>query len=298
MFNSSELIIGACIRGLEEVYVADFGHEQPGYPDILRIVAQAALERIADSNALYHNLEHTILVTTVGQEILRGKKIKAGGVSSGDWLHFVAALLCHDIGYVRGVCLGDTGHTFVIDEHGEQVTLPRGASDAALTPYHVDRGKMFVRERFRHIDAIDVERLAAAIELTRFPVPCDGDHEATDTEPGLLRAADLIGQLADPHYMRKINALFHEFLETGTAAVRGYETSADLAECYPKFFWQTVRPYVGEALDYLRVTQSGKQWIANLYSHVFAAEHEAFDLGPETRSHCQRPALAPPSTAS
>ena len=46
-------------------------------------------------------------------------------------------------------------------------------------------------------------------------MPDDGDHSETDTEAGLVRAADLIGQLGDPLYPRKLNALFYEFAETG-----------------------------------------------------------------------------------
>jgi hypothetical protein len=53
-----------------------------------------------------------------------------------------------------------------------------------------------------------------------------------------VRAADLIGQLADPHYLRKLPALFYEFLETGTAARLGYNTPGDLRDGYPAFFWQ------------------------------------------------------------
>jgi hypothetical protein len=49
--------------------------------------------------------------------------------------------------------------------------LPRGASDAVLTPYHVTRGKRFVRERFGQSDALDGDRIARAIELTRFRRP-------------------------------------------------------------------------------------------------------------------------------
>lgn len=282
MFNSAEMIIDYIVHRLENVYLANFGRGHHGYPEMLSIVARTALERIADTDALYHDIEHTILVTLVGQEILRGKKIKCGGVSSEDWLHFLSALLCHDIGYVRGVCLADRAPSFVVNENQDLLELPRGASDAALTPYHVDRGKIFVRERFGETDCLDVERLAAAIELTRFPVPQDGDHDETDTEPGLVRAADLIGQLADPHYLRKINRLFYEFTETGMAEKLGYETPADLAAAYPKFYWNAVRPYIGDALGYLRLTQEGKQWIANLFAHVFAIEHQEFSLGPET----------------
>ena len=44
------------------------------------------------------------------------------------------------------------------------------------------------------------------------------------------------------------------------------------------FFWKTVRPYIGDALRYLRVTQEGQQWIANLYANVFSMEHRGQSL--------------------
>jgi hypothetical protein len=91
--------------------------------------------------------------------------------------------------------------------------------------------------------------------------------------PGLLRAVDLIGQLADINYLRKTSALFTEFQETGESEKRGYQTPDDFRAAYPAFFWNAVRPYIGDALRYLRVTQDGKQWIANLYAHVFSEEH-------------------------
>ncbi|MEY3329586.1 MAG: hypothetical protein RLZZ115_2469, partial [Cyanobacteriota bacterium] len=42
------------------------------------------------------------------------------------------------------------------------------------------------------------------IELTRFPVPNDEEHRGTSDYPGLIRAADLIGQLADPRYITTV----------------------------------------------------------------------------------------------
>jgi hypothetical protein len=153
------------------------------------------------------------------------------------------------------------------------VTFPPGATDASLAPFHVDRGKLFIRERFGGHNIIDAEIIAANIERTRFPVPDDSDHQGTADYPGLVRAADLIGQLADPNYMRKFAALFHEFEETGTNAELGYTTPGDLCNDYPTFYWNVIHRYIQDGLRHLRVTQEGKQWIANLYAHVFAVEH-------------------------
>jgi hypothetical protein len=38
-----------------------------------------------------------------------------------------------------------------------------------------------------------------------------------------LRGADLIGELGDPHYLRKANALYNEFEEIGLNKQLGYE---------------------------------------------------------------------------
>ena len=137
-----------------------------------------------------------------------------------------------------------------------------------------------MKERFVRHELVDADRLARNIELTRFPVPDDDDHMATDTEAAMVRAADLIGQLGDPLYPRKLNALFHEFTEIGVNRVLGYETPADVADRYPLFFWSKVEPFLGEAVHALGLTAEGRQWLASLYSHVCVIEHGRRTVGP------------------
>jgi hypothetical protein len=275
MFNPTEVVIDAFVEELQRTYQRIYGLLEPGYPGVIGFVARLALENIANSDAPYHDINHTILVTLVGQEILRGRHISNGGVTPYDWVHFTVSLLCHDIGYVRGVCRGDRPGYYVCNEQGDGVKLSDGATDASLTPYHVTRSKLFVRERFGKVSlaSFDTSVIEANIEYTRFPVPEDGDHADNSGYPGLVRAADLIGQLADVNYLRKIPALFAEFREIGANARLGYRSPADLRNGYPSFFWKAVLPYIGDALRYLRVTQEGKSWIANLYAHVFSEEH-------------------------
>jgi hypothetical protein len=280
MLNPTSLLADALGRNLAETYRRIFGDQEPHIAAGLDEAARLVTERIASSDALYHDVQHTALVTLCVQDILRGRRLERR-VTPIDWGHTILAALTHDIGYVRGVCPGDTADHFVIDSAGNTVTPPRGASDAFLTPYHVERGKIVVRERFGPVPLIDEERIAAAIELTRFPVPNDEDHAATDTEAALVRAGDLIGQLGDPLYPRKLNALYHEFAETGVKEKLGYNTPADMVDHYPQFYWSKVERYVGDALRYLEMTMEGKQWTATLYSHIFAIEHNRRRMGPQ-----------------
>ena len=280
MLNPTTLLADALGRNLAETYRRIYGDQEPHIAAGLDEAARLVIERIAGSDALYHDVQHTALVTLCVQDILRGRRLDRV-VTPLDWGHTIMAALAHDIGYVRGVCAGDTADHFVIDSAGNTVTPPRGASDAFLAPYHVERGKIVVRERFGPVPYVDEERIAAAIELTRFPVPDDEDHAATNTEAAMVRAGDLIGQLGDPLYPRKLNALYYEFVETGVHEKLGYSSPANLVEHYPQFYWSKIERYIGDALRYLEMTMEGKLWTATLYSHIFAIEHNRRHMGPQ-----------------
>ena len=272
-FNSTAILVDHFLDSLETTYRRMYGDHAPEYSSAIHTAAVMAMEIIANSNALYHNAEHSMMVTLVGQEIVRGKYLRDGGVSAEEWVHFIVSLLCHDIGYVRGICPGDRDGVVVTDDHGGTFSLAPGATDAALTPYHIERGKLFVNWRCRDHPIIDPKVITSNIENTRFPVPEKGDSTEGGDYPGLVRAADLIGQLADPDYLRKLPALFHEFEETGATEKFGYESPEDLREGYPNFYWKMVSEHVHKGLEYLRVTREGREWEAGLYSHIFAEEH-------------------------
>ena len=220
-----------------------------------------------------------MLVTLVGYDILRGRQLLME-TNASDFAHLIFACLFHDIGYVRGILKGDGADGYIVDAKGNKAEVPRGSSDAALLPYHIDRSKLYVMDRFAKIKDLDATRVANAIEFTRFPSPHGADD--SDGEEGMLvRAANLIGQLGDPLYLRKANALYYEFEEVGMNKQLGYTSPADLIDLYPKFYWNSVAPHIHGAIRYLNITSNGRKWIANLYSNIFCAERELSLSGPQ-----------------
>src|SRR6266699_3173336 len=257
-----------------------FGPAHDEMAERLGSLARSTIEGLGRSDALYHNFEHTLQVTMVGRDILQGMNLSQR-IEPGDYAHLIVSCLLHDIGYMRGVLSGDTETEFVVDASGKTITLPRGASDAALSPYHVDRSKLFAFERLGNSPTIDAFRVAAAIEMTRFPARLDRSSASEGVEPRLVQAADLIGQLGDPMYSRKANALYAEFEENGMNRQRGYSSPADVIDRYPSFFWNSVSTYIEDGIKYLNMTVSGRQWIANLHHHLLCAEHAHRYMGPQ-----------------
>jgi hypothetical protein len=275
MITITELASEALGSHLAEHMGRRFGSTDASLIELVQSAARLALDCIGNSNALYHNVEHTMLVTLAGYDILRGRRLLIE-TNASDFAHVIVACLFHDIGYVRGIFSGDSADSCIVDDRGNKAKLPRGSSDAALLPYHVDRSKLFVMDRLAKVKFLDATRVANAIEFTRFPP----SQSAGDSEEGMLvRAADLIGQLGDPHYLRKANALYYEFEEVGMNKQLGYASQADLIDLYPQFYWNSISAHVQGAFRYLNVTSNGRQWIANLYSNILRAEHKK--VGPQ-----------------
>lgn len=68
-------------------------------------------------------------------------------------------------------------------------------------------------------------------------------------------------------YIRKANALHRSGRIEPPARLRFAGRSR---RPLSRFYWDSVAPHVQRAIRHLNITSSGRQWIANLYSNVFA----------------------------
>src|SRR5215510_227316 len=91
-----------------------FGSSHARLAELIPFAARLALECIGNSDALYHNVEHTMLVTLAGHDIYKGRTLLTPSTPS-DYSHFIIACLMHDIGYVRGIVKGDEDNCYVVD---------------------------------------------------------------------------------------------------------------------------------------------------------------------------------------
>ena len=118
--------------------------------DFLPYISRLTLECIGNSDALYHNIEHSMLVTLVGHDILVGRSLNAAD-DAADYSNFILACLTHDIGYVRGVVQGDEETPMLPMSRSENPVAGRllRRSDGALPcrPLQVIRHRALRRRR-------------------------------------------------------------------------------------------------------------------------------------------------------
>lgn len=265
MNKTGELIKNAFSREIESCFLNVFGNNDSNRAaaGILRYLAGNVFEIFYQmGDAPYHDHEHTYDVCVTGQMILKGLHIMHR-VTPRDWLNFMVACLGHDIGYVFGILDGDTGLK------REYMKKNKNMTGASLTHLHVDRSKQFMRNRFGHLDYIDIDKVEKMIEYTRFEGDALKNYTDTAGFSGLVRAADLIGQMASPQYLKKMWHLYHEFSETGALQQQPFDSVDGMRRFYPQFYDNVAGPLVQDAIHLLELTMEGRMIVASLYYNLY-----------------------------
>src|SRR6476659_6594201 len=89
MMTLPELAADALEEFLRSYMRRRFGPSQ-SLVEIVPASARIALECIGNSDALYHNVEHTLLVTLAGHDIMRGRALHTH-MPAEDYAHVISA---------------------------------------------------------------------------------------------------------------------------------------------------------------------------------------------------------------
>ncbi len=95
MITIPELAADVLGSHLAEHMERRFGSTDAGLIELVQSAARLALDCIGNSDALYHNVEHTMLATLVGYDILRGRLLLTS-TNASDFAHLIIACLFHD----------------------------------------------------------------------------------------------------------------------------------------------------------------------------------------------------------
>src|SRR4029079_17691192 len=93
MFSPTRTVIDAFVECLITTFEKAYPGAQRAQSGRLEQSARMALESLTNSDCSYHDLNHTIMVTDVGQSILWGRLTSQGDVTAHDWLHAILPML-------------------------------------------------------------------------------------------------------------------------------------------------------------------------------------------------------------
>ena len=215
----------------------DFSQFELAFSDILKLF-NGNYPGYRRCNTLYHDLNHTMDCLLVTAKLINGAFLN--GVRFGKHevsLGLISALM-HDTGYIQAED-DDTG------------------TGAKYTICHIDRSIEFMRQYFQdhRFPLEDLQICSNLLKCTGLDVKISEinfqtrEHEILGK---ILGTADLIGQMANEHYLEKLPFLYREFKEGG---VQCYKDELDLLKKTPAF-WEMVKERfvseLGQVDGYLR----------------------------------------------
>ncbi len=184
------------------------------------------------SNTKYHNLEHTITVTLATARLIHGC-VEAGiYFHSENILLGLLAALFHDAGLI-------------------QTESDRKGTGAKYTIGHERRSVEFMRKNLsgkgfskKQMDAC--EHLIACTNLNMDISDIRFHSPELATLGKIVASADLLGQMADRHYLEKLILLFKEFEEAG---IPGFASEEELIEKTEGFYKNVAKKRLTKDLD-------------------------------------------------
>lgn len=215
------LLSSASIRSrFQAVYediIALFNGKYPGY---------------RASNTKYHNLEHTIMVALAAARLIHGC-VKGGFVFKHEHILLgLLAALFHDSGLIQ-------------TEHD------RKGTGAKYTIGHEQRSVDFMRKNLalKKFSARQMDDCEQLIKCTNLKIDISDipfRSNELETLGKIVASADLLGQIADRHYLEKLILLFKEFEEAG---LPGFASEWELIEKTEGFYKNVAKKRLTRDLD-------------------------------------------------
>ena len=180
-------------------------------------------------NTAYHDINHTMDCFLVMAKLIHGAVVDRINFTKKDVSLGLISALMHDTGYI-------------------QTVSENNGTGGKYTLCHIERSIEFMEKYFQ-----DNQFPAEWLSICRNFLKCTGldvrvaeiefDSREHEILGQMLGAADLIGQMADKHYLEKLHFLYSEFKEGG---VPGYMDETDLLQKTPGFWEMVKQRFVSE----------------------------------------------------
>lgn len=177
----------------------------------------------------YHDLRHTQDCLLEMARLIHGVCLNSGSCDKKDINLGLISAIMHDTGYIKAIDEpAGTGGKFTIVHIDRSIRF--------MSKYLTQRG-FLPRDIAFCENCLKCTGLSVKIKEIQFLSP------QNEMMGKILGTADLIGQMADPHYLRKLPTLLDEFREAG---INLYADVADLLEKTPAFWDFTQKRFADE----------------------------------------------------
>ena len=230
-----------------------------------------ALSKMAASNSLFFNVNHTKRAGIVVLQILDGVLHSRGVVEPPLFFNLIlATLICH-VGVVGGILEEDEVKPSQAQEKyytgkGGYKSFVGPSSHSVLWPNYLERSLLFVDRNFRSLIYLNIEDVKSAIKFS--DVSSKSSQKEQNNFCHYVRSAHLIAYMTQSQYNQWLVRLYRSLEEADLLDRLGFDDLGNFREKYSEYFWENFYSDLTHAIPLLSATEEGKLLLATLYSRM------------------------------
>ena len=234
-------------------------------------ISRMALAKMAISNSLFLNVNHTKRAGMMALQILDGVLHHRGVVEPPLFFNLILATLISHVGIVGGILEEDEVKPNQPAEKyytgkGEYISFVGPSSNSVLWPHYIERSLLFVDRNFRSLKNLNIEDVKSAIKFSDISSKSTAKEQTNFCH--YVRSAHILAYMTQSQYNQWLVRLYRSLEEANLLDHLGFDHLGEFRENYSQHFWETFYSDLTHLIPLLRETEEGKMLLATLYSRM------------------------------
>ena len=234
-------------------------------------ISRMALAKMAISNSLFLNVNHTKRAGVMALQILDGVLHHRGVVEPPLFFNLILATLLSHVGIVGGILEEDEvkpnqpTEKYYIGK-GNYKTFDGPSSNSVLWPYYVERSLLYFDRNFRSLEYLLVENVKSAIKVSDISSKSASTDQTNFAHH--VRSAHILAYMTQSQYNQWLVRLYRSLNEANMMEQLGFSDMGEFRENYSTYFWENFYSDLTHLIPLLKETGEGKDLLAILLSRM------------------------------
>ena len=234
-------------------------------------ISRMALSKMAISNSLFLNVNHTKRAGVMALQILDGVLHYRGDVEPALFFNLILATLLSHVGIVGGILEEDevkpnqpTEKYFI--GKGNYKTFDGPSSNSVLWPYYVERSLLYFDRNFRSLEYLLVENVKSAIKVSDISSKSASTDQTNFAHH--VRSAHILAYMTQSQYNQWLVRLYRSLDEANMLEKLGFNDMGEFRKNYSTYFWENFYSDLTHLIPLLKETGEGKNLLAIILSRM------------------------------
>ena len=234
-------------------------------------LSRMALSKMAVSNSLFFNVNHTKRAGMMALQLLDGVLHQRGSVDPALFLNLVVSTLFSHVGLVGGILQEDEvrpnqpKEMYYIGD-GEFQTFFGPSSNSVLWPFYINRSLLYIERNLSSVEYLNTENIISAVKNSDVSLKSSTANRQEISYHA--RSAHVLSYTTQSQYNQWLVRLYRSLEEANLLDRYGFSDLGEFRKNYGAYFWKNLYSDLAYSIPLFKETGEGRDLLATLFSRM------------------------------